>query len=729
MNSYPDIAPADAAARLAPGLVLLPGGNCALFCFTGLDAPLPETARLRDARAPSWRARSWPTAAGYASLAIVGASALGDFRAIDPARGTTWRVASGGPVSTEAADLAALMFGAGVPAPELLYFLGEALSAIGAAERTQRFLADLLVQTSTADGYVEMVLRPERGGLFLQGWTHRGLAGALNLHGQGAGVAAVAATFARDDVRAPAAGFCVFAGDWKGGLDGRETLFVDHDQRLLRLDVVTAAEPVAGAAATDHLRAILPRLSAPAEALDALRRITRARFDGRNTAAGHPGPVSAALDRVMATPAGGIFVSGWLLDPLDQVERVNLVSSAGLNVPLDDRWHRADRPDLNQAYAADPRFAGLLDPRDRLHGFACTVIAEPDMVNGAALHLELVLMDNACLFLPCEVVQCEGDGSAHPVMEALQPDDPGLRTLISDHAAPFLATVPQRPVNLARMTVQPLAGGAGGRETAAVMPLADIAHLQPVMASLADTPEADELDLVLVANREGAATLSEELDFQFRFFGLRGTLVLVPDHEPLGRRLDAGAKVARAGEILVWQPAVLPKSPRWLATLRRAARELGERAVVAPLLSYEDGSVYFGGGTSGAAPAGAPCSLVGFARRRLDDSGPRPAQALPAEIVLVNRDLIAAAGGFRGGLLGERFVGQDLSQRLAREGAAAWCVPQAEFWMLDATPAGAAPGERSMVDRIDAALIAQRAAAAPVAQAANLELIAGGLRG
>ena len=64
MNSYPDIAPADAAARLAPGLVLLPGGNCALFCFTGLDAPLPETARLRDARAPSWRARSWPTAAG-----------------------------------------------------------------------------------------------------------------------------------------------------------------------------------------------------------------------------------------------------------------------------------------------------------------------------------------------------------------------------------------------------------------------------------------------------------------------------------------------------------------------------------------------------------------------------------------------------------------------------------------------------------------------------------------
>ena len=120
------------------------------------------------------------------------------------------------------------------------------------------------------------------------------------------------------------------------------------------------------------------------------------------------------------------------------------------------------------------------------------------------------------------------------------------------------------------------------------------------------------------------------------------------------RFLDAGAKVARAGEILVWQPAVLPKSPRWLATLRRAARELGERAVVAPLLSYEDGSVYFGGGTSGAAPAGAPCSLVGFARRRLDDSGPRPAQALPAEIVLVNRDLDKSFTRLRSILTAER---------------------------------------------------------------------------
>lgn len=728
MTSLPDAANVENFSSLVPGLVVLPGGTCAVFCFDRLVEALPETARLAGTKAERWQARSWPTTRGHAGVAVVGASALGDFRALDPQTGRAWRIAAGATVSTEAQDLAALLLAAGVPAPELLYFLGEALAGIGAMDRAQRFLADLLVQTATADGYVEVVARPECGGLVLQGWTQRGLQGALNLHGNGSGVGAVAATFARDDVQAPAAGFCIYAPDWEGGLDGRATLFVDHDRRLFRLDVLSPSEPIAGAAATKHVRALLPRLGAPAEALDAIRRITRPRFDGKNTAANHPGPVAAALDRVMVTPSGGIFVSGWLLDPLDTVVEVNLSSDGGLNVPLHDRWHRADRPDLNQAFGPDPRFAGLLDPRERLHGFACTVIAAPDAVRGTALHLEIVLKDETCLFLPCETTPCEGDGSAHPVIETLRSDDPGLKTLIANHAAPFLATVPERPLNLSRMSVQPLAGGAQGRDTAAVMPLADIAHLQPVMASLADTPEAAELDLVLVANREGAAALSEELDFQFRFFGLRGTLVLVPEHEPLGRRLDAGAAVARAPEILVWQPAVLPKSRRWLAALKQGSAGLGERAVVAPLLSYEDGSVYFGGGRSGAAPTGAPCSLVGFARRRLDDSGPRAAQALPAEIVLVNRDLVAAAGGFRGGLLGERFVGQDLSQRLKRAGAEAWCIPAAEFWMLDAAPGGAGTTPRSMVDRIDAALIAQRAANPAVSRPGPLELVAGGRR-
>lgn len=727
MKPLPDTIAPEAPAGLVPDIVILPGGKCSIFCFSALSQPLAETAQLSDTKADSWRARSWPCATGFGGLAVVGASAMGNFRVTDPAGGTTLRVGTGNAISTEAKDLAAHLLATGAPAPELLHFLGEALSRVGALEGAQRFLADLLLETSVADGYVEVVAMPESGGLFLQGWTQTPLSGTLNLHGHGDGVGAVAATFERDDLDAPAAGFCIYAPDWQGHLTGTGTFFVDHEQRLLRLDLLATSEPICGDAAAEHVRAILPRLSAPARAMDAIKKIIRPSFSGQNTLDHHPGPVAGAIDRILGTPAGGLFVSGWLLDPLDQVAQVALRSDRGMAVPLHDRWHRLDRPDLNQAFGPDPRFAGLLDPRERLHGFTCTVFADPDALKGAQVYLEVVLKEETCLFLPCSVTPCDGDGGAHPVLQALQPDDPALGALIANHAAPFLATVPERPLNLSRMTVQPLAGGPAGRTTAAVMPLTDMAHLQPVMARLADTQEAAELDLVLVANREGAAALCEDLDHQFRFFGLRGTLVLVSGHETLGRRLDAGVAVTDAPEILVWQPAVLPKVPGWLAALRSAAEHLGDGAVVAPLLSYEDGSVYFGGGRGGAAPTGAPCALVGFERHRLDDSGPRAAQALPAEIMLVKRAQLSAAGGFRGGLFGERFVGQDLSQRLKHAGAEAWCIPAAEFWMLDTAPEGGKPGVRGMVDRLDAALIAQRAAANP-ALPGNLTRETGGPR-
>ena len=728
MKSLLDNTAPDAAVGFVPAIVILPGGSCSVFCFSGLERPLPEIALLSDTKADSWRARSWATPTGYAGLAVVGASAMGNFRAEDPAAETVHHVGTSDAVSTEAADLAAHLLATGAPASELLHFLGEALSRVSALEGAQRFLADLLLQTSVADGYVEVVVRPEGGGLFLQGWTHSRLSGQLNLHGHGKGVGAFAATFERDDVQAPAAGFCIFAGDWRGQLGETGTFFVDHDQRLLRLDLLTASEPISGGAATEHVRAILPRLSAPPRSLEAFKRIIRPSYDGLNTLEGFKGPVAAAIDRILGTPSGGLFVSGWLLDPLDNVAQVVLMSTRGLRAPLQDRWHRADRPDLNKAFGPDPRFAGHIDPRERLHGFACTVLAEAEALAGAEIYIEVVLKDESCLFLPCEITPCDGDGGAHPVLEALQPDDPALKGLIANHAAPFLATVPTRPLNLSRLTVQPLAGGPAGCGTAAVMPLANMAHLQPVMASLADTQEAAGLDLVLVANREGAATLCEDLDHQFRFFGLRGTLVLVPGHETLGRRLDAGVRVAHAPEILLWQPAVLPKAPGWLAALRNASAELGDGAVVAPLLSYEDGSVYFGGGRSGAAPTGAPCPLVGFERRRLNNTGPRAAQGLPAEILLVKSKLLSAAGGFRGGLYGERFVGQDLSQRLKRAGAESWCVPEAEFWMLDASPPGGNSGARSMIDRLDAALISQKAARASAGLPGNLALETGGIR-
>ncbi|RBO55157.1 hypothetical protein DSD19_00505 [Rhodovulum sp. BSW8] len=723
MTALKDISAAPLAI-LQPRPIVLPGGALAIHCFSDLDAPAPEAARPEGDAAPAWAARFWQADGRWHGLAVLGAATLGPFALTDASGAPVAEVGTPASVATEAAALAAHLRETGAPVAELVQFLDEAFEASG-SEAAQRFQTDLLRETSQADGFVELVVRPDCGGLFLQGWAHSSLTGPLSLLGQAAGVEAVAAVFRRDDILAPAAGFCIFVKDWAGRLDGCKVLFVEHEGGLLRLDLVPdAPAPITGADATEHVRAMLPRLAASGASVEPFKRIVRPRFDGRNTLAEHPGPTTAAIDRILRTPAGGIFVTGWLLDPLDRVERVILKTSANLYAPLHDRWHRTDRPDLNDAFAPDPRFQGLIDPRERLHGFVCAVSAPAEKLDGTEAYLELVMKDDGCLFLPVELTPCDGPGAAHPVFSALQPHDPALGSLISDHAAPFLASLPRRGAPN-RLTVQPLAGGPAGRTVAAVMPVTDLAHLHPVMACLAGQPEASELDLILVAGREGAARLAEELDHQFRFFGLTGALVLVPDHETLAGRLDAGAAASDAPEILVWQTSVLPKSPGWLDRLRAGAAGLPGAAVVSPMLCYEDGSVYFGGSEAATPPRGAVCALVGFERHRIADGAPRPAAAIPAEIALIARAALDQAGGFRGGLWGDRFIGQDLTLRLARSGARPWCDPSAEFWMLDAAPPQGDPARRELVDRVDAALIAlQRRRAggphlAPVGQKAD----------
>lgn len=712
--------PAEAPADVVtPSRVLLPGGDCSIHCFSRLAAPLPDRASTTgagDGPRP-WVALSWQGGEGWHAVAVLGAASLGNLRLGAPDGTPLAQIGTATAVATEAAALAAHLGETGAPVAEVLALLEQALGPAvaatgGSSGSVRRFMTELLRQSSAPDGFVEVVVLPDCGGVFLQGWAQRRLAGPVRLMGDGAGLPAVAAVFERDDILAPAGGLCLYVKDWDGRIDRAEAIFIEDGDRPLRLDLLPgSASPLEGLGATEHVRAMLPRLAAPAPVIAGIRRILRPRFAGRNTLAEHGGPVTAAIDRIFATPSGGLYVTGWLLDPLAQVGRVILKSTANLYAPLDRRWHRVERPDLNEAFGNDPRFAGILDPRDRLHGFICALQAAPETLGGAQVYLELVLRDDSCLFLPCDLTPCVERSAAHPVLATLMSHDPGLAGLITDHAAPFLATVPCNGVRRASLLVRPLGGGPAGRDVAALMPVPDPAHLQPVMASLAGTPEAAALDLVLVIDRDRAMGLCDTLDDQFRFFGLRGTLVMVAGHETVAGRLDAGLAVTEAPEILIWQTAVLPRRPGWLRPMLAAAASAGGNAAVAPLIGYEDGSIYFGGSDAGDAPPGAVCALVGFEGRRIPRGPTRPASALPAEIALVGRSLLEACGGFRGGLWGDRYIGQDLAHRLRAEGARALCATATEFWMLDS--AAADPGPPGVLERIDAALIDRLLAGGP----------------
>jgi hypothetical protein len=128
---------------------------------------------------------------------------------------------------------------------------------------------------------------------------------------------------------------------------------------------------------------------------------------------------------------------------------------------------------------------------------------------------------------------------------------------------------------------------------------------------------------------------------------------------------------------------------------------------VSPALSYEDGSTYFGGARTGRGAAGA-CIRAGLGSAGLVATEAGPVSAGAAEIALVHRKLLDAAGGVSGHLFGDAYSHLDLARRVRGVGGQAWCAPSVTFWMLeDPRPEDATPFAR-MTRAVDAALIARR---------------------
>lgn len=682
---------------------ILLGGGRVLAIFEGASVPPPADGRLSGReRSTGWTSLDWSHGGSWSGVAVLdGVPAAGD-----DLRGPSglWRVAATPSLDIAPAPLVALLRATGGSAPAVLRFLAAALDG----EPTARaFLASFIATVAEPDGFVEIVSRPTTGGLFVQGWSMSLDAGPVRLVSLDEAPEVRAATFTRDDILPPGRGFGLYIkgmpDDTPASLDA---LHHEKDGRLLRLDVVRGAQVLLDDAATRHVAAMLPRLAGPRETIGAFRRICRPRFAGIDTMSGTAHPIAAAVDSLLRAPDGGLLATGWLLDPLHRVERALVKSTAGLYMRLDTAWCPLARPDLVAGFGADPRFCGLLDPRDPMHGFIARIPAAPAVPDEADLYLELVLEDGSCLFRPLKATAFESGERLPQLLGALPQTEPEITRIVEDHLAPFLASVPPvspRPPRGAWNRPHGLGGVlATPRETVAVVPFRTWGELQPMLALLAGTPEAEALELSLVTSRPTAADTLVRVEEAFDFYGLAGRLVVVPEHDGTPLRLDAGAAASATPLVLAWTPAALPKTAGWLARLRAEAMALPGGGLVSPALTYEDGSIAFGGLRSDTTGG---CGLTGFGARRLPRGEPRPAPAGAAAIALIDRTSLARAGGFAGRLFGEAHAHVDLADRLRRQGAGAWCSGTVEFWLLE--DHGPDPDSR-LVRRIDEALLAHR---------------------
>lgn len=697
------------AASLAPDLaIILPGGRT-LLALSQLDQALPRRGFCGEAQ---WRAMCWPARQGLAGLALVDAPLTGTGR-LRAASGEERDILAPRLIDVAPAPLAAFVRYHGLNIRAVFDFLIDMLVASPSGEprdSDRDFAGGFLSLAAEAGGFIEILACPDSGGLFAQGWAmslspgrHRlaRLDGALEL------CEADVAGFARDDILPPGTGFCLFSRDWRGvDFETIECLFYEQDDRLMRLEVVRGSvQRLRGAAATDHVQHMLPRLECDAAILGAYNRICRPRYPAADTLSATTLPIAAAFDAVFQAPSGGLLAMGWLLDPLRHVERVIIKSTRGLYAPLHDGWNPLPRADLNEGFAGDPRFARFLDAGDTTHGFIAFAEGEPPRGDDE-FYLELVLGDGSCLFRPLTVTRLDGRELLPQLLHAVPLHDPALDRIASDTLAPFLAALPARPQR-PRQAQRPMPLSTETGEITAVIPLARFDHLQPMMALLSGTAEALRLDLVIVMARAEAQGVARRLRALFGFYGLRGRLLLVPDQLDPCSRIEAGLALAKGARVLLWSPEALPATPGWLALLEADLDGLGARGLISPTLTYEDGSIFHGADVGAGSDAAA---MLGYPAGWLRRGAPSPTSAGAAQLALVDREALADAGGLAGRLYSDAMVHRDLARRLHACGHGTWASPAVDFWMLEDRPP-AADGILRLLETIDSVLLVHDARA------------------
>jgi GT2 family glycosyltransferase len=565
--------------------------------------------------------------------------------------------------------------------------------------RIRAFLVTFLGSVSVHDGFIEIVGRPDCGGLLLQGWsmhlqpgTHDvGVlaAGGIEIH------EAVVGCFERADLLSTASGLVAFMKTARSvDLGALSRVYFRSNGTYYHLDVVESRITLLDDAAL-HLKDMLGRLHGPTTAVRALKRVCRPRFPGHETVSSIPGPVRLAQDIALHAPGGGLFVSGWLLDPRKMVNMVLLKSTGNFYARLDPTWVRLPRPDVTSGFSADPLFAEWLRPWEHQHGFIAFVPRPQPIAENEVHYLEITFEDESCAFLPIHFNDGDPQTLLRQILGAVNIDDPKIDQIIGTHLGPLVSALcsgasPATHVSTARFGCAAATSKDGSKtavppRASVVVPLCEgWSDFDINLARFSSDPDFEDVELIVVAPRAGGDQVAQALRRYAPFYRLAGTLVLTDEPLDYHSALNAGATVASTELLVFLSPSVFPRERGWLGALINEIENTPDAAAASPTLLYEDDSVRFAGTEAADTADGDVCDRFrGYGHHWLDGAEARPVLAGSAECCVVRKQLFFALGGFSHEFVCPDWRSRDFGLRLKATGGTFYWLPGLRLYAID----------------------------------------------
>jgi GT2 family glycosyltransferase len=383
-------------------------------------------------------------------------------------------------------------------------------------------------------------------------------------------------------------------------------------------------------------------------------------------------PVGGALELALPDGEGGVFLRGWLRDPLGLV-RAMVLTGPGARIPL-AALHRLPRPDLAEALRRAPQGDGGPRPGFVAHlpdaglpagavqlslelrlesGQAITLTAPPGLLPPAAARdAILASVDPACA-TEALMEGCISPAVARLQRAAMAPGAPAERIAIGPHP-------PRRPC--ARI----------------VVPLwRNLSFLRAQVAGFARDPAfrgeaAPELTYVLDSPEQREEVLAR-LRALSLLHDLPLTLLIHDRNRGYASACNAGAAGASAPLLAFLNSDVVAEAPGWLAPIRRRFARGPRIGAVGARLLYPGGAIQHAGLFYAPAPDGGwGCNHFrkGFPRGDALAARAREVPAVTGAALVVRREAFEAAGGFCTDYVLGDFEDSDLCLKLRAAGHA-----------------------------------------------------------
>jgi GT2 family glycosyltransferase len=392
-------------------------------------------------------------------------------------------------------------------------------------------------------------------------------------------------------------------------------------------------------------------------------------------------PICGEVEFAIPDNEGGMFLAGWLRDPLGMIDSMALVTDLGRVALTPESIARLGRPDIAKRYASAAHHGADAKP-----GFVAYV---PSLPGGHTVqpHLALRLRSGSRIDLtpaprsmrPAAardfVLGCVPPGQITPSMmqHCIAPAAARL------HRATMQTRDAAHVIQIGKRVAKPI--------TSILIPLyRNLGFLRFQLAALAQDPECRRSEIIYILDSpEQSNDVEHLLRGLHRSTDLPTTLVVMPRNLGYAAANNAGAREAHGPILLLLNSDVVSIAPGWLRTLIEPFSRPSV-GVTGPKLLFEDGSIQHAGLHFERGEDGIWFNRhyhKGMPRHWLDARLRRDVPGVTGAALAIRRKLFEQIGGVCEDYIIGDYEDSDLCLRVRAAGCSITYVPEAELFHFE----------------------------------------------